>query len=162
MSQGAKLRTPRKKPTSSAEPAEHLRPRLEAARLELRALYRSLDRMRLAQDVPAGLRRLQELDADFAEALWVLDQPRGRFNLSAMVDDTLASLSRLAAARAGFLASFDAPRGLRSRTERRPRALCCRRRMRTWRFRVAIPMHGEVDREQARSPEPREVEARRG
>jgi hypothetical protein len=108
MSQGAKLRSPRKKkPTSSAEPAEQLRPRLEAARLELRALYRSLDRMLLAQDVPAGLRRLQELDADFAEALWVLDQPRGRFSLSAMVDDTLASLSRLAHARAAFLASFD-------------------------------------------------------
>jgi hypothetical protein len=116
MSQGAKLRSPRKKlkPTksassaSSASSAEHLRPRLEAARLELRALYRSLDRMRLAQDVPAGLRRLQELDADFAEALWVLDQPRGRFNVSAMVDDTLASLSRLAPTRAAFLASFDA------------------------------------------------------
>jgi hypothetical protein len=108
MSQGAKLRTPRKKPTRSAEPAEQLRPRLEAARLELRALYRSLDRMRLAQDLPAGLRRLQELDADFAEALWALDQPRGRFNASAMVDDTLASLSRLAPARAAFLASFDA------------------------------------------------------
>jgi hypothetical protein len=116
MSQGAKLRSPRKKlkPTksassaSSASSAEQLRPRLEAARLELRALYRSLDRMRLAQDLPAGLRRLQELDADFAEALWVLDQPRGRFNVSAMVDDTLASLSRLAPARAAFLASFDA------------------------------------------------------
>ena len=107
MSQGAKLRSPRKKPTSSAEPAEQLRPQLEEARLALRALYRSLDRMRLAQELPAGLRRLQELDADFAEALWVLDQPRGRFNLSAMVDDTLASLSRLAPARAALLASFD-------------------------------------------------------
>jgi len=107
MSQGAKPRSPRKKPTSSAEPAEQLRPQLEEARRELRALYRSLDRMRLAQELPAGLRRLQELDADFAEALWVLDQPRGRFNLSAMVDDTLASLSRLAPARAAFLASFD-------------------------------------------------------
>jgi hypothetical protein len=107
MSQGAKLRSPKKKPTSSAEPAEQLRPQLEEARLELRALYRSLDRMRLAQELPAGLRRLQELDADFAEALWVLDQPRGRFNLSAMVDDTLASLRRLAPARAAFLASFD-------------------------------------------------------
>jgi hypothetical protein len=106
MSRGAKLRPP-KKPAGYAEPAEQLRPRLEEARLELRALYRSLDRMRLAQELPAGLRRLQELDADFAEALWVLDQPRGRFNLSAMVDDTLASLSRLAPARAAFLASFD-------------------------------------------------------
>jgi hypothetical protein len=63
--------------------------------------------MRLAQELPAGLRRLQELDADFAEALWVLDQPRGRFNLTAMANDTLASLSRLAPARAAFLATFD-------------------------------------------------------
>jgi len=106
MSRGAKFRSPQKF-IGAAEPAEQLRPRLEEARLELRALYRSLDRMRLAQELPAGLRRLQELDADFAEALWVLDQPRGRFNLSAMVDDTLASLSRLAPARAAFLASFD-------------------------------------------------------
>jgi len=74
MSRGAKLRS-HNKPTGSAE---QLRPRLEAAGLELRALYRSLDRMLLAQDVPAGLRRLHELDADFAEALLVLDQPRGR------------------------------------------------------------------------------------
>jgi hypothetical protein len=63
--------------------------------------------MLLAQELPAGLRRLQELDADFAEALWVLDRPRGRFNLSAMIEDTLAALSRLAPARAAFLASFD-------------------------------------------------------
>lgn len=64
--------------------------------------------MLLAQDVPAGLRRLQELDADYAEALWVLDQPRGRFTLSAMVDDTLASLCRLTPAREAFVTSFDA------------------------------------------------------
>jgi len=63
--------------------------------------------MLLAQDLPAGLRQLQELDADLAEALWVLDQPRGRFNLSTMIKDTLASLNRLPSARARFLASFD-------------------------------------------------------
>jgi len=106
MSLGAKFRSPQRF-IGASEPAEQLRPRLEEARLELRALYRSLDRMRLAQELPAGLRRLQELDADFAEALWVLDQPRGRFNLTAMVNDTLASLSRLAPARAAFLATFD-------------------------------------------------------
>ena len=106
MSRGAKFRSP-KRFTGASEPAEQLRPRLEESRLELRALYRSLDRMRLAQELPAGLRRLQELDADFAEALWVLDQPRGRFNLTAMVNDTLASLRRLAPARAAFLATFD-------------------------------------------------------
>lgn len=108
MSRGAKLRRPYKThQVAEHHAAERLRPKLEAARLELRALYRSLDRMLLAQDLPVGLRRLHELDADFAEALWVLDQPRGRFNLSAMVDDTLASLSRLAPTRAAFLASFD-------------------------------------------------------
>src|SRR5512138_2418872 len=101
MSRGAKLRPPyRPHRTAERDAAEQLRPKLEAARLELRALYRALDRMLLAQDLPVGLRRLHELDADFAEALWVLDQPRGRFNLSAMIDDTLASLSRLAPARA--------------------------------------------------------------
>lgn len=103
MSRGAKLPGP----TKPSVRAEQLRPRLEAARLDLRALYRALDRMLLAQELPAGLRRLQELDADLAEALWVLDQPRGRFNLSAMIEDTLASLNRLASARATFLASFD-------------------------------------------------------
>ena len=103
MSRGAKLRNP----TNPSVRAEQLRPRLEAARIELRALYRALDRMLLAQDLPAGLRQLQELDADLAEALWVLDQPRGRFNLSAMIEDTLASLNRIPPARAQFLASFD-------------------------------------------------------
>lgn len=103
MSRGAKLRPTKPKGVS----AEQLRPRLEAGRLELRALYRSLDRLRLAQQLPAQLRRLQELDADLAEALWVLDQPRGRFDLSAMVADTLKSLGQLAGAREAFLASFD-------------------------------------------------------
>ena len=84
-----------------------LRPRLEAARLDLRALYRALDRMQLAQDLPAELRRLQELDADLAEALWVLDQPPGRFDLLALARDTLASLSLLASAREALLRTFD-------------------------------------------------------
>lgn len=63
--------------------------------------------MLLAQRLPAPLRRLQELDADFAEALWVLDQPPGKFDLTAMARDTLASLNRLADARAALLGSFD-------------------------------------------------------
>jgi hypothetical protein len=65
--------------------------------------------MLLAQDLPAELRRLQELDADFGEALWVLDQPPGKFDLAAMARDTLASLDRVPAAREAFLAVFDAP-----------------------------------------------------
>jgi hypothetical protein len=65
--------------------------------------------MLLAQDLPVELRRLQELDADFAEALWVLDQPPRAFDLSAMARDTLVSLGRVPAAREAFLAVFDAP-----------------------------------------------------
>ena len=112
----------REKPPGSTtrHTAEQLRPRLEEARLELRALYRTLDRLRLAQQLPPGLRQLQELDADFAEALWVLDQPPGRFDWSAMVKDTLAALARLAATRDGFLGSFDAP--TRARIEDRAQA----------------------------------------
>ena len=85
-----------------------MRPELEAARLGLRALYRALDRMLLAQDLPVGLRRLQELDADFAEALYVLDRPPSRIDWGAMMDDTRASLKRLPALYEAFLATFDA------------------------------------------------------
>jgi hypothetical protein len=69
---------------------EELRIRCETARLDLRALYRSLDRHHLLLDVPWEVRALHELDADVAEALWVLDQPNGRFDLKAMERDTLA------------------------------------------------------------------------
>jgi hypothetical protein len=69
--------------------------------------------MLLAQELPAEVRLLQGLDADFAEALWVLDQPSGKFDLSAMARDTLVSLNRVPTAREAFLAVFDAAtRGL--------------------------------------------------
>ena len=56
-----------------------LRARLEVARLDLLALFRALDRMDLSPDeIPqALLRQLLERDADFAEALWALDQLEG-------------------------------------------------------------------------------------
>ncbi len=81
-----------------------LRVRLEAARLDLLALFRALDRMDLlAEEIPQRrLRRLFELDADYAEALWVLDQPVTTFNRHAMVRDTLAALDRLPSAVAQF------------------------------------------------------------
>jgi hypothetical protein len=103
-----RLKVPWPKKTQNGHDAEHLRPQLEAARLELRALYRALDRMRLAQQLPIQLRRLQELDADFAEALYVLDRrPRG-LDWPMMIDDTRASLARLPTTRDAFLATFDA------------------------------------------------------
>jgi hypothetical protein len=101
--------------------AEQMRPQLETARLELRALYRALDRMWLAQDLPRALRQLQELDADFAEALYVLDRPPGLLDWSAMVGDTRASLQRLPPAREALVASFDAP--TRAELEERARSI---------------------------------------
>jgi hypothetical protein len=99
---------------------EDLRGRLESARLDLRALYRALDRMLLAQDLPDELRRVQELDADFAEALWVLGQAPGRFDLVAMTRETFASLDQLADARERLLALFD--RSTRAQIEDRAQA----------------------------------------
>lgn len=74
-----------------------LRRRLEAARLDLLALFRALDRMDLSPaEIPQRLiRQLFELDADFAEALWALDQPPGALDLQAMLRDTLAALDQL-------------------------------------------------------------------
>jgi hypothetical protein len=94
------------------EPGETgLRRRLEQARLELRALYRALDGLRVAQEVPPALRRLGEWDADFAEALWVLKQPKGRFNMAAMRRDTQKSLEALGGARQALLELLpEAPR----------------------------------------------------
>ena len=80
-----------------------LRARLEAARLDLLALFRALDRLPLTpEQIPQLLlRQLFELDADYVEALWGLDQPPGTFNLRAMLRDTLAALERLPAACSG-------------------------------------------------------------
>lgn len=74
-----------------------LRQRLETARLDLLALFRALDRMYLTPDqIPQRLiRQLFELDADYVEALWGLDQPPGKLNLKLMLRDTLAALDQL-------------------------------------------------------------------
>lgn len=77
-----------------------LRARLETARLDLLALFRALDRMNLTpQQIPQRLiRQLFELDADYVEALWGLDQSPGKLNLHAMLRDTQAALDQLPAA----------------------------------------------------------------
>jgi hypothetical protein len=86
-------RTPEEIPTD-------LRTRLEIARLDLLALFRALDRMNLTpRQIPQRLiRQLFELDADYVEALWGLDQPPGKLNLHGMLRDTLAALEQLPAA----------------------------------------------------------------
>ncbi len=73
-----------------------LRARLEAARLDLLALFRALDRMDLSPtEIPQRLiRPLFELDADYTEALWALDQRPGTLDLQAMLRDTLAALNQ--------------------------------------------------------------------
>ena len=81
-----------------------LRQRLETARLDLLVLFRALDQMDLTpMEIPQRLlQQLFELDADYAEALWALDQPPGTLDLRAMVRDTLAALEQLPDACARF------------------------------------------------------------
>src|SRR6202158_3103805 len=84
---------------STAEIPADLRARLEGARLDLLALFRALDRMDLSPtEIPQRLiRQLFELDADYVEALWALDQPPGSLDLHGMLRDTLAALDQLPA-----------------------------------------------------------------
>jgi hypothetical protein len=79
------------------EISANLRSRLETARLDLLALFRALDQMDLTPlEIPQRLiRQLFELDADYVEALWALDQPPTSFNRKAMLRDTLAALEQL-------------------------------------------------------------------
>lgn len=105
--------------------AAQLRAEVEQARLELRALFRALDQLEVAQELPRQLHVLMALDADLAEALWVLGQasPGRRFDLRAMARDTRASISRVPGAREAFLATLDAPMRaavLQRATELRP------------------------------------------
>jgi hypothetical protein len=89
---------------ASVEIPADLRARLETARLDLLALFRALDRMNLTpEQIPQRLiRQLFELDADYVETLWGLDQPPGKLNLDALLRDTLAALEQLPAACSRF------------------------------------------------------------
>ena len=89
---------------SPPEISGDLRARLEVARLDLLALFRALDRMDLsAEEIPQRLlRQLFEKDADYAEALWALDQVEGSLDRRAMLRDTLIALDRLPSACAKF------------------------------------------------------------
>lgn len=85
-----------------------LRGRLETARLELRALFRATDELHIAQSMPPQMHRLIELDADFAEALHVMDLSPPGIDARAVARDTLASLAELQAVRDEFLGSIAA------------------------------------------------------
>ena len=84
-----------------------LRNNLEKARQEQLALFRGLDRVDVsAQEMPQKeLKKLMELDADCAEALWALDNPR-ELNLRKMVRDTEKSLRRIPKVRKELLAKL--------------------------------------------------------
>jgi len=72
------------------------RARLEAARLDTLALLRALDRGLGPHPAPtAPLAALADDDADCGEALWALDQQAHMLNLTAMLRDTTATLTRL-------------------------------------------------------------------
>ena len=96
---------------SAAEIPPDLRPRLEAARLDLLTLFRALDRMNLSPaQIPQRLiRQLFELDADYVEALWALDQPPGKLDMHAMLRDTLAALEQLPEACSRFRKKLPRP-----------------------------------------------------
>jgi hypothetical protein len=54
-------------------------------------------------EIPQRLiQQLFELDADYVEALWALDQPRRSLDWHAMLRETLASLEQLPATRTQF------------------------------------------------------------
>ena len=95
-----------------------MRTRLETARLDLLALLRALDRMDLTPaEIPQRLiRQLFELDADYAEALWALDQRHGTLDMRVMLRDTLAALDQLSEACAKFRTGLP-PRDLPALTE---------------------------------------------
>jgi len=84
-----------------------LRIRLEKARRELLALFRGLDRLDVsAKEMPQKeLKALMELDADCAEALWALDNPKG-LDLVKMIRDTEESLRRIPRARQELLSKL--------------------------------------------------------
>ena len=93
------------------------RSRLEAARLDLRALFRAADQLGMAQDLPDEMQSLFELDANFAEALYVMNLGPSDIDVRAMLSDTKSSFARVATARAEFLGTLDGP--MRRRLEAR-------------------------------------------
>jgi hypothetical protein len=87
---------PRRPKTCEASVPAGLRTGMEDGRLVLLTVFRALDRLHLAQALPPALRKLFDLDATLAEALWVLDQPQGAgFDTVAMTRDAWATLAAI-------------------------------------------------------------------
>ncbi len=111
MSKTSKRPAPKKSTQGTDTIEKHVPPdfrrRLEAARLDLLALFRALDSLHIATHLPDELQDLFELDADFAEALAMLDFSPTGYDLVALVRETLASLDDLDPAKSDFLATLD-------------------------------------------------------
>ena len=86
--------------------------KLKAARLDLLALFRSIDRVPIdARELPwSTFDELLDLDGDYAEALSILDQPSTQYDVGRMERDTRRSLARLPRLRSSFMAHFPAAR----------------------------------------------------
>ena len=106
---GAKRKAGNKTSRGAVVSQSALRVMLETQRLELLAVFRALDRLGLMQNLPYELRELFELDAGFAEALWVLDQSSKRYDMAAMRRDTMASLQAIPRTLNAVLALLDTP-----------------------------------------------------
>ena len=105
--------------TKKAIPTE-LRGNLENARLHALAITRALDTLGYRPaDLPPQLHALFELDADFAEALHVLEKPPKKLNVDAMLGDTERSLALWPKRVADFTAALapDARQALARRVE---------------------------------------------
>ncbi len=86
--------------------------KLKGARLDLLALFRSIDRLRMdARELPRStFDELLDLDGDYAEALSILDSPASQYDIGRMTRDTRRSLGRLSRLRSSFMAHFPAAR----------------------------------------------------
>ena len=129
------------RPMAKLEIPPDLRTRLEQARLDLKALFRALDRMDLSpEEIPQRLiRQLFEIDADFVEALWALDRSPGALDLQSMLRDTLAALEKMPKACAHSKNAFPNAPIPPSPSWNQPSALASPRQTPTLWFLVAIP-----------------------
>lgn len=85
---------------------------LKTARIELLALFRAIDQLPMdARELhQPTLNELFDLDGDYAEALWVLDEPAAKVDVRRMMRDTRRALGRLAETRARFMFYLPPPR----------------------------------------------------
>lgn len=106
-----RLKPPWPKKAQNKQGADELRPPLEAARLDLRALYRALPAcgwLKISQSSFASSKSWMPTSRKPCSCSTGHLSPPAGVDWRLMIGDTQASLQRLPAARAAFLATFDA------------------------------------------------------